>query len=248
MKITACLITRDERPFLGQSVPAVLQLADELIVVDSGSNDGTLSYLSTRATKIVQVPPRTLVDKGFAYLRNLADKHATGDWIYHVDADEMLSAEQRPQVRPLLAARKEVGVSLKVLTFFPSRANPEDWTWIANNCPHDPGRHVRMYRNGMGIEWRGYIHEELWYDQTRLFSIAFNSDLKHLHYTNYRKWAVPMDKERRAAYMMVKAYNNKELGQHMSPWWFQHWYPKHLKKNIELAAEYERDKDRIDPA
>ena len=248
MRLSVCMITRDELPFLKVSIPAARRIADQLIVVDSGSRDGSLEWLSDRVDILIRVPPRTVVEKGYSYLRNLAHKFADGDWIYQVDADEMISAEQADLIKPHLEETKAPGLSLKVLTFHRApRVKPHEWTWIANNCDHEPGRHVRIYRNNAGIEWRGYIHEELWQGDTRLFDTAENTEFKHLHYTNYRTWGDPNDKDRKVSYMMLKAYNDPEYGKYMNPWWFQNWYPKNLDRLKVRAHEYELQRNRIDP-
>lgn len=249
MGISVCMISRDDQPFLPRSVPAARACGDQLIFVDTGSSDDTLNYMKSHADILVRIKPRVLVEKGFAYARNLAASFADHEWIYQLDADEMLSAEQRPELRKITQTTDAVAISFNVLTFADSNRNFDDWDGIANSCGHDDGRHIRLYRNTPRVRWEGYIHEELYENGVvPCFQTALKTDLKHLHFTKYRRWGARDVKELRFSYMLKMAYEHKDTyGKYMSQWWFDHWYPNNLPTINARAAEYLQKRDHIDP-
>ncbi len=93
--LSVCMIVRDEEKALPRCLRSVQGVADELIVVDTGSKDGTISIAEDFGAKVF---PFDWCDD-FAAARNQSLKHATGDWVLHVDADEELTAESIPHLR-----------------------------------------------------------------------------------------------------------------------------------------------------
>lgn len=255
MNLGVCLMGRDERTFLERSLPAARAVADYLVYLDTGSTDGSIEYASKIADIIIRIKPRDLVNRGFAWARNLMSSVAVGtDWLYHVDADEMLSEEQRPLLREIMQTTAANAVQFRVLTFEKKDIKPGNWSAIANKCKWDESRHVRLYRNVPWIKWRGYIHEELFEQpdpskpEMRCFDTKFTSDLKHLHFTKYRDGAAQKNKEIRFGHMLYKASQDRHgLGSGMNDWWWDNWFPPNLGQIKAQSAEYLRKADAIDP-
>lgn len=252
MKITACMIVRDEAQFLANSLAEARSWCDEMLVLDLGSRDGSTEIAVKYADVVIRKKPPFLVEHGFAFARNLIASHATGDWIYCVDADEMLSEEQRIPLRQFLEAGADghTALNLEVFTFHKAALPSNDWVRIANSCRWDFGRHVRIYRVNEGYRWQGYIHEELFHPVqgrvVRAFDTAKATSFKHLHFTNYR--TVSDDaKQLRFAKMLLRAHLEVELRHGMSDWWFENWYPSNLEWVREKAALYDQKQAEIDP-
>lgn len=255
MKISACMIVRDEAQFLANSLAEARSWCDELLVLDLGSRDGSPEIAVRYADVLIRKKPRVLVEKGFAWARNYIAGFATGDWIYCVDADEMLSEEQRPEVRRRLETPGDMtALNLRVMTFQRSNLPANDWVRIANSSGWDHGRHVRIYKAGAGYMWRGYIHEELFHprrvgegaDWLRAFDTAELTEFKHLHFTNYRT-ASNDAKQMRFAKMLLRAFEEPALREGMSQWWFDNWYPSNIELVRIRAAEYDRLVEQVDP-
>jgi glycosyltransferase involved in cell wall biosynthesis len=96
------MIVRNEREHLANCLGAVRGWADEIIVVDTGSNDGTQALAAEFGAEVVQT---TWADD-FSLARNLGLDRARGEWILVLDADEVLRAEDRESITRLLAGRK----------------------------------------------------------------------------------------------------------------------------------------------
>ena len=92
MKLSVCLIVRNEEALLENCLKSVSQLADQLVVVDTGSTDKTLEIARSFNAEIYHF--KWCDD--FAAARNESIKYATGDWILWIDADERLSEASVP--------------------------------------------------------------------------------------------------------------------------------------------------------
>ncbi|MDX1432189.1 MAG: glycosyltransferase family 2 protein [Gammaproteobacteria bacterium] len=73
--------------------------ADEIVALDSASNDGTLELLEEYGAHVHQTP-----FLGYGPTKQLAIDKTRNNWVMHVDADEMLSPELEDEIRALLAA------------------------------------------------------------------------------------------------------------------------------------------------
>jgi GT2 family glycosyltransferase len=103
--ISACLIVKDEAPFIWACLKSIYDYVDEIIVVDTGSKDQTKAIAQAIGPK-VQIYDYEWVDD-FSKARNFANSKATKDWILSVDADEVFEGMEhiRPKLRPYFAFR-----------------------------------------------------------------------------------------------------------------------------------------------
>src|SRR3974390_1789006 len=95
--ISAYILTYNEAERLKAAAESVLW-ADEIVVVDSNSTDGTIDIATALGARVVQVP-----FNGFGDLRNRAIEACRCDWIFSLDADERCTPEVRDEVLALLA-------------------------------------------------------------------------------------------------------------------------------------------------
>jgi len=86
MRLSVIIITRDEVHRIGRAIDA-LAFADEVIVLDSGSTDGTLEVARAAGARVEQ----TVDWPGFGPQKNRALDLAHGDWILSIDADELVT-------------------------------------------------------------------------------------------------------------------------------------------------------------
>jgi len=96
-KITAYIIAYNEAEKIEAAVASVLW-ADEVLVVDSFSTDGTAEIATALGARVVNV-----AFNGFGDLRNRALEHCTHDWIFSLDSDERCTPDVRDEILSLLA-------------------------------------------------------------------------------------------------------------------------------------------------
>jgi len=97
-KLSVCMIVRDEEQMLPRCLNSLEKIADELIIVDTGSKDTTISRAKDFGAKIYELE----WCDDFSAARNEAIKHATGEWILQMDADEELLPESEKLLRKMM--------------------------------------------------------------------------------------------------------------------------------------------------
>lgn len=95
---SVAIVTLNEEENLPRTLASV-QWAEEIIVVDSGSTDRTVSIARSFGATVIERPW-----PGFAAQKNFAISQCTGTWILTLDADEELSLELQHQVRLLISS------------------------------------------------------------------------------------------------------------------------------------------------
>lgn len=146
MKLSACMVVKNEEKLLPQCLNSIKGIIDEIIVVDTGSVDGTIAIAKAYGAKVYEHPWQ----HDFAFHRNQAFGYATGDWMLVIDPDEELF--------PMEATREELKKRFAKL--------PEDvyalLFTVRNKDQTDNDRGVsqslRFFRNGIGIKYENYIH------------------------------------------------------------------------------------------
>jgi glycosyltransferase involved in cell wall biosynthesis len=99
MTVSAILITKNAAATLTRCLASV-RWADEIIVVDSGSTDDTLSICRAHGAQVFP----TTDWPGYGPQKNRALQHAQGDWVLSIDADEWLTEEARDEIRQAVTA------------------------------------------------------------------------------------------------------------------------------------------------
>src|SRR5260221_9153872 len=98
MPISAIIMARNEAGNLPECLASVAW-ADEVLVVDSFSSDGTVGLAERGGARVVQHP-----FANYAAQRNYAQAQAAYDWVLFIDADERVSTELRDEITALAAA------------------------------------------------------------------------------------------------------------------------------------------------
>lgn len=99
MTLSVIIIAQDEADRITTCLESVKEIADEIIVLDSGSSDGTVD-ISRRYTERVYETDWP----GYGPQKQRALEKATGDWVLSIDADEALTPELRDEIRELLSS------------------------------------------------------------------------------------------------------------------------------------------------
>src|SRR6476660_1021776 len=89
-QVSLCMIVRNEEANLRPCLEPVRSLFHEMIVVDTGSTDRTRLIAAELGARVVEFP----WCDDFAAARNESLRHATGDWIFWLDADDRVEASQ----------------------------------------------------------------------------------------------------------------------------------------------------------
>jgi glycosyltransferase involved in cell wall biosynthesis len=157
------MITRDEERFLARCLSSVQTIVDEIIVVDTGSVDRTREVAGIFQSKIYDFK----WTDDFSEARNFSLSKATGDWIFSLDADEILSERDHGLLKSI------IGQSLPRFSAysFVTRNYTNDPNlvgWTANEgalrceeagCGWIPTEKVRLFPNLTTIRYEYAVHE-----------------------------------------------------------------------------------------
>jgi tetratricopeptide (TPR) repeat protein len=146
MKIDCCMMVRDEAPRIAKAINSIKPWVDEVIVVDTGSVDGTQKICQDLGAKVYSHP----WESSFSLHRNQAISYSLADWVITLDADEEFNQDTMPTLRPLLEkAPKNVGVYMINLV------NILEGGKVSTNILHP-----RIFRNRSGFHYEGYVHNK----------------------------------------------------------------------------------------
>ena len=173
-KLSAVIITLNEERNIARCLDSLVAVADEVVVVDSFSTDGTQSICDRYGVRFVSHPW-----EGYSASKNYADSLASHDLILYIDGDEALS---EPLAQSILALKGREVADNEV--FAMKRRNNYCGRWI-KGCGFYPDTKVRIWRKGFA-QWEGLIHEWLTYEGTPKTTLL-EGDL--LHYS----WETPED-------------------------------------------------------
>jgi len=159
-KISLCMIVKNEEKFLPGCLESAKGLADELIVVDTGSTDRTMDIAREYGATIYEHPWQN----DFSYHRNQSIDYATGDWILILDADEELDPSEHDMIRGAVRRKDIDAVSFVVYNKIQGGR-----TGFLNSH--------RLFRNKKEYRYSGIVHNQLIMD-----GVTLSTQLKVFHH------------------------------------------------------------------
>jgi glycosyltransferase involved in cell wall biosynthesis len=147
MSVSLCMIVRNEEQTLPRCLSSVAGLVDETIVVDTGSTDKTKAIAASLGARVFDF----LWCDDFAAARNESIRHASGQWIFWLDADDLVDDENRARLRDLFSGLREdlTGYFMQCASVSPKGA-------LQASHPH-----IRLFRNDPRVRWERRIHEQI---------------------------------------------------------------------------------------
>lgn len=141
--LSLCMIVKDEAEMLPGCLQSVSGLADEIIIVDTGSADETRRIAADFGATVVDFQ----WGDDFSAARNVSLGAATGRWILWLDADERLRPDEHDRVRALIGRGAHEAYLVPILS--PRPSGPQ------------LSRGHRLFRRGGGIRFTGRVHEQV---------------------------------------------------------------------------------------
>ncbi|WP_210423711.1 glycosyltransferase family 2 protein [Croceivirga thetidis] len=170
-KLSALVITYNEIGYIEKCINAI-SFADEIIVVDSYSTDGTFEYLENHPkVKAIQHP-----FENFTAQKSFAMNQATNDWILFVDADEVVSDKLQKEIKSTIENPNacEAYWFYRKFMFKDKHLRFSGWQTDKNH---------RLFRKSkVKFTDKKLVHESLEVDGS---SCILNEKLTHFCYKNY---------------------------------------------------------------
>ncbi len=173
-KLTLSMIVKNEEKYLRECLESVKDIADEIIIVDTGSTDKSIEIANDFNAKVFHF--KWIND--FSAARNFALSKSIGDWILYLDADERLSEKSIIELKKVTASSNKIGVKCLVNSIDSLRNNSQMM------------KYIRLFNNNSNTKFTGKAHEQI--EESLLHNnykiIDSNIEIIHLGYD------VPEDK------------------------------------------------------
>ena len=140
MKLSVCMIVRDEEPVLARCLESIRDVADEIVIVDTGSTDKTTDIARKYTDRIFFEPWKD----DFAAARNVSFAHATGDYLMWLDADDVL-----PEASVSAFSALKERILREQADIVVCKYQNADCTFFRE----------RIVRREAGFLWEGRVHE-----------------------------------------------------------------------------------------
>jgi tetratricopeptide (TPR) repeat protein len=147
-RVSLCMIVKDEEARLPACLRSAADLVDEVVVVDTGSTDRTREVARQFNARVVDFPWRD----DFAAARNESLRHATGQWVFWLDADEWLDEDNRRRLRELFARLRDENAAYVMRQQSLARDANGSVTAVDQ---------VRLFRNHPDLRWQYRVHEQI---------------------------------------------------------------------------------------
>lgn len=108
MSLSLCMIVKDEAANLPRCLASVQGVVDEIVIVDTGSTDTTMTIAKEAGAKVYELP----WPNNFAVARNHALQYVQADWILVLDADEALRSDIVPALQQVMQNPHQLVVNL----------------------------------------------------------------------------------------------------------------------------------------
>ncbi|MCR4292358.1 MAG: glycosyltransferase family 2 protein, partial [Candidatus Kuenenia sp.] len=128
VKLSACLIVKNESGILPRCLESIQSFVDEIIIVDTGSTDNTVEIALRYKAKVHHFQWRN----DFSAARNESLQHANGDWILYIDADEIIDEANALKIRSLI--NREDIMALTVRQCIPQQCNNIATSFYSEYC------------------------------------------------------------------------------------------------------------------
>lgn len=147
LKISACYIAKNEAKNLAKSIKSLKNQVNEIVVVDTGSTDNTITVARKLGARVYSFPWQD----DFGKARNFALSKAKGDWLILLDTDEYFTAKTAGNIRQVIRQAKQAdGLLIQMVNYDVDKAEIQDYFY-----------QLRIVRNQQGLHYEGKIHEEL---------------------------------------------------------------------------------------
>lgn len=182
MRLSLCMIVKDESENIEACLRSIAPVLDEIIVVDTGSTDNTKEIAEKMGAKVFDFPWRD----DFAAARNESIRHATGDYIIWLDADDRID-------------RAEVNKMKSMKSILPKEKNKAFYVVLSSQSPVDGESlldQLRIFPNIQGAVFVGRVHEQIYHNLQKMGVELVRTDIVVRH-TGYHDAAAILEKSER---------------------------------------------------
>lgn len=181
--LSLCMIVKNEEKYLAQCLESVKDLVDEMVIVDTGSDDRTKDIARIFGARVYDLP----WNGDFSEARNFSLSKAEGDWILVLDADEVIAEKDHSIIRELIEKnRRRAPQKIKDFSGTPLRIAYQmttrnyinrivtGWRYNTGEYPEErgsgwmPSVKTRLFPNDKMLRFENPVHELIDYAALRM--------------------------------------------------------------------------------
>lgn len=150
LPVSCFIIAKDEADRIGYAIRSVRSWVDEVIVVDSGSTDGTQELAQSLGAAVIEN-----AWPGYGPQKRFGEDRCRNTWLLNIDADEEVTPELASEIRSLFAsgASRADGYEIAIVDLFPGETSPGRFAYA-----YPP---VRLYRRDAGRYSDSPVHDRV---------------------------------------------------------------------------------------
>lgn len=180
LPVSVFIIAKDEADVIAAAVRSVVEWADEVLVVDSGSTDGTQAIAEASGAKVIFHEWQ-----GFGQQKSFSEKQCRNDWLLNIDADEAVTPELAEEINALFSssAPAAAAYAMRWQLVFGREQKPRPFAaggWV-----------TRLYNRRLAGFRDHSIHDSV---ITEGKVVKLSRVLTHRNYRSYSHWQKKMEK------------------------------------------------------
>jgi glycosyltransferase involved in cell wall biosynthesis len=167
-RLTVAMIVKNEEKYLKDCLLSIKDVADEIVIVDTGSTDKTKQIAAEFGAKIYDY----VWINDFSAARNYSLQQSTGEWILYIDADERLDSSSILELKKIISNKTLSGCYCTVLSYDSGESRDNSL------------RYPRLFFNSPEIKFEGRVHEQIGASLVRNNYQLLNSNIL-IHHLGY---------------------------------------------------------------
>ncbi len=158
VSVSLCMIIKNEEKYLERALQSAKDIVNEIIIVDTGSTDNSVSIAEKFGAKVFHMP----WTDDFSAARNHAIEKAAGDYIFMLDADEYISPYyyiESQTLMKLLSLDSPRAFKFSIGHYF----TPTDWLFILQSAGNFrlESTSIRLFPKILGVQYKGLTEETI---------------------------------------------------------------------------------------
>ena len=193
LPISCFIIAQDEADRIANTIKSVIDIVDEVIVIDSGSTDGTQDLARQLGCKVFFNKW-----KGYGPQKRFGEDCAKNEWLLNLDADEYLSDQIRSEILQIFDDDNNHYnfFSMKVTPIYPNWKRPRIFS-ASHEC-------VRLYNKRFGRFSNSPVHDSVETNNSKIFYFK-----NHVYHNSVRSFKHLIEKEESYIQLQSKTLKDK---------------------------------------
>lgn len=240
--ISLCVFVYNDLPILKATLMHEVRWVDQICILDLASTDGTQEFCEAFLRPGIDVYERreenTCSKRGFAEAKNAVMNLSCKEWSICGGANTVLDWRHMPFIRQALGRTTSDVISINTVNIKPYQTCSPHLIERAIKFGEVDSVHQHrvILRNGAGLDYKGYIHEEPYRGEVNCIVEAEKLTFQRYH---FQGWGNDELRGWRYAWMLDNAVQNPDLQKYTNRWWYDVYYPNHLELMKSRAKKYE---------